>query len=250
MKDFLKISDLTVKIGDRKILDGLDLLVPKGEVHAIMGPNGSGKSTLANVIMGHPEYAVESGEVLFEGESLLELPTDERARKGIFLSFQYPVALPGVTLQQLIKRSTSLMPGTKSYSTPKKFTKALEEMGELASLPKEMFTRSANEGFSGGEKKKGEIMQMGMIRSRMIILDEIDSGLDIDSLKGVAEAINALRNPDRSFLIITHYQRILSHVRPDRVHVMRDGRIVRSGDASLAEELEKAGYLEMGVPAI
>jgi Fe-S cluster assembly ATP-binding protein len=250
MNEFLNISDLTVSIKDKQILKGLDLVVPKGEVHAIMGPNGSGKSTLANVVMGHPEYTVDSGDVRFEGESILELPTDERARRGIFLSFQYPVALPGVSLQQLIKRSMSLMPGAQSYPTPRKFAKALEEMGELASMPKEMFARSANDGFSGGEKKKGEIVQMGMIRSRMIILDEIDSGLDIDSLKGVAKAINALRNAERSFLIITHYQRILSHVRPDRVHVMRDGRIVRSGDASLAEELEKAGYVEMGVPAI
>lgn len=250
MNDFLRISDLTVKIGDKRILDRLDLEIPRGEVHAIMGPNGSGKSTLANVIMGHPEYVVESGEIWFMEENILELPTDERARRGIFLSFQYPVALPGVSLQQLIRRATSLIPGSKSHSSPKKFTKALDEAGSLVSLPPEMFTRSANEGFSGGEKKKGEIVQMGMIRARMIILDEIDSGLDIDSLRGVASAINTLRDSDRSFLIITHYQRILSHVRPDRVHVIRDGRIVRSGDAGLAEELEQAGYLEMGVPAI
>lgn len=244
MIDYLKIDGLHVQIGEKEILNGVDLTIPKGEVHAIMGPNGSGKSTLANTIMGHPDYTVNKGEILFEGTVLNELPADERARLGIFLSFQYPVALPGVSLLQLIKKSTSLLPGAIRYPTAKRFTRSMEEASRVAGIPEEMLSRSVNDGFSGGEKKKSEIIQMGMIGSRMILLDEIDSGLDIDALKGVSSVINSLRNGERSFLIITHYNRILSYIEPDRVHVMTAGRIIRSGDADLALELENEGYTD------
>ncbi|MFQ6104944.1 MAG: Fe-S cluster assembly ATPase SufC [Candidatus Glassbacteria bacterium] len=245
MSELLTISDLHVEVAGNPILEGVDLTVPKGEVHAIMGPNGSGKSTLANAIMGHPEYSITGGDIIFGQKSILKLPTDERARLGIFLSFQYPVALPGVSLLQLIKKSTSLISGSDRYRNAKAFTSSLQGLRGLAGIPPEMLTRSVNDGFSGGEMKKAEILQMGMLESRLIVLDEIDSGLDIDALKGVAEAINSLRDGERSFLIITHYQRILSHIFPDRVHVIRSGRIVRSGDASLALELEKAGYVDL-----
>jgi Fe-S cluster assembly ATP-binding protein len=246
MNDFMKIRNLQVTVFDNNILRGVDLVIPRGEVHAIMGPNGSGKSTLANAIMGHPEYKITGGDIMFDGSSLNELPTDERARLGIFLSFQYPVPLPGVSLRQLVKKSTSLIQGKNKLSNMREFTTALENLGRITGITDEILSRSANDGFSGGEKKKAEILQMGMVEPKMIILDEIDSGLDIDALKGVSGAINSLRGEERSFLIITHYQRILSYIHPDKVHVMRSGRIVRSGDAGLALELEQAGYEDMG----
>jgi Fe-S cluster assembly ATP-binding protein len=246
VKNYLEINDLRVENGGKEILKGLDLTVPQGEVHAIMGPNGSGKSTLANVIMGHPSYTVSSGTMRFDGKDLIELSTDERARLGLFLSFQYPVELPGISLTQLIKKSTSLFPGPAQGMNIRDLVSSLEKQGKVVGLPAEMLSRSTNDGFSGGEKKKAEILQMGMIQPKMIILDEIDSGLDIDALKGVASAINDLRNPDRSFLLITHYQRLLSLVWPDRVHVLGSGLITRSGGAELALELEEEGYVDKG----
>jgi len=245
MKTFLEIEDLHVENGDKEILKGLDLSVPQGEIHAIMGPNGSGKSTLANAIMGHPSYSISRGTIAFDGQDLLALSTDERARLGLFLSFQYPVELPGISLLRLIKKSASLVDGPARGMSVKELVSQLETKGKVVGLPAEMLSRATNDGFSGGEKKKAEILQMGMIQPRMIILDEIDSGLDIDALKGVASAINGLRSPDRSFLLITHYQRLLSLVRPDRVHVLGSGRITRSGGPELALELEEAGYADM-----
>jgi Fe-S cluster assembly ATP-binding protein len=245
MQNHLEIRNLHVEIEGKEIISGLDLVIPRGEVHAVMGPNGSGKSTLANVMMGNPRYEVTNGDILFEGRSLLEMSADERARAGLFLSFQYPVELPGIPLNRLIRKASSSVLGPEAYRSPKVFDASMKEACSSVGVTEEVVSRPTNEGFSGGEKKKAEVLQIEMLKPRFVILDEVDSGLDIDALNGVADVINRMRNRNRSFLIITHYQRILSLVTPDRVHVMKDGRIIRSGGASLVKELEQAGYANM-----
>ena len=235
---------------DTEILKGIDLEMSKGEIHAIMGPNGSGKSTLSHVLMGHPGYEVTEGEVMFEGVNLLDMAADERSRAGLFLSFQYPFAVPGVTVANFIRMAVTAhrKGGPDGADTPVRipeFRKQLMEAMEMLEIDKSMASRSLNDGFSGGEKKRFEILQMAMLKPRLAILDETDSGLDIDALRIVSGGINALMGPDMGTLIITHYQRILDYVQPDRIHVLVDGRIVRSGGAELAKELETTGYAEM-----
>ena len=235
---------------DTEILKGIDLEMSKGEIHAIMGPNGSGKSTLSHVLMGHPGYEVTEGEVMFEGVNLLDMAADERSRAGLFLSFQYPFAVPGVTVANFIRMAVNAhrKGGPDGADNPVRipeFRKQLLEAMEMLEIDKSMASRSLNDGFSGGEKKRFEILQMAMLKPRLAILDETDSGLDIDALRIVSGGINALMGPDMGTLIITHYQRILDYVQPDRIHVLVDGRIVRSGGAELAKELETTGYAEM-----
>jgi Fe-S cluster assembly ATP-binding protein len=235
---------------DTEILKGIDLEMSKGEIHAIMGPNGSGKSTLSHVLMGHPGYEVTEGEVMFEGVNLLDMAADERSRAGLFLSFQYPFAVPGVTVANFIRMAVNAhrKGGPDGADNPVRipeFRKQLMEAMEMLEIDKSMASRSLNDGFSGGEKKRFEILQMAMLKPRLAILDETDSGLDIDALRIVSGGINALMGPDMGTLIITHYQRILDYVQPDRIHVLVDGRIVRSGGAELAKELETTGYAEM-----
>ena len=235
---------------DTEILKGIDLEMSKGEIHAIMGPNGSGKSTLSHVLMGHPGYEVTEGEVIFEGVNLLDMAADERSRAGLFLSFQYPFAVPGVTVANFIRMAVNAhrKGGPDGADNPVRipeFRKQLMEAMEMLEIDKSMASRSLNDGFSGGEKKRFEVLQMAMLKPRLAILDETDSGLDIDALRIVSGGINALMGPDMGTLIITHYQRILDYVQPDRIHVLVDGRIVRSGGAELAKELETTGYAEM-----
>lgn len=232
---------------DTEILKGIELEMSRGEIHAIMGPNGSGKSTLSHVLMGHPGYEVTAGEVTFMGEDLLELEADERSRAGLFLSFQYPFAVPGVTVANFIRMAVNAhrKGGPDGEDDPiriPEFRKQLQEAMELLAIDKSMSSRSLNDGFSGGEKKRFEILQMAMLKPKIAILDETDSGLDIDALRIVSGGINQLVGPDMGALIITHYQRILDHVKPDRIHVLMDGRIVRSGGPELAYELETSGY--------
>ncbi len=240
----LEVTELQAGIGENHILKGVSLQVPAGEVHAIMGPNGSGKSTLANVLMGHPDYEAVGGSALFDGEELLDMSPDERARKGLFLSFQHPVPLPGISLLQLVRNSTAQILGERGYSSALDMAQALHQSADGAGLSRELLSRAANDGFSGGEKKKSEVVQMAMLKPRLVILDEVDSGLDIDAVRRVAKSVGRLRDEGRSFLIITHYQRILDHVTPDRIHVMQDGQIARSGGPELAAELERSGYGE------
>ncbi|MDG2236327.1 MAG: Fe-S cluster assembly ATPase SufC [Arenicellales bacterium] len=240
----LKISKLTVTVDEKTILNGLDLEVGPGEVHAIMGPNGSGKSTLANVIAGREGYQVTSGSVSFLGQDLLSLAPEKRAREGVFLAFQYPVEIPGVANVYLLKEAVN---ATRQHRGEEKldamdFLKLVREKLKLLQMKEEFLYRSVNEGFSGGEKKRNEIFQMAMLEPRLAVLDETDSGLDIDALKIVADGVNALRTPDRSVILVTHYQRLLDYIVPDRVHVLAGGRIVRSGDKRLALELEAQGY--------
>ncbi|MBT6732681.1 MAG: Fe-S cluster assembly ATPase SufC [Acidiferrobacteraceae bacterium] len=240
----LKISKLTVTVDGKTILNGLDLEVGPGEVHAIMGPNGSGKSTLANVIAGREGYQVTGGSVSFLGQDLLSLAPEKRAREGVFLAFQYPVEIPGVANVYLLKEAVN---ATRQHRGEEKldamdFLKLVREKLKLLQMKEEFLYRSVNEGFSGGEKKRNEIFQMAMLEPRLAVLDETDSGLDIDALKVVAGGVNALRSPDRSVILVTHYQRLLDYIVPDRVHVLAGGRIVRSGDKSLALELEAQGY--------
>ena len=235
---------------DTEILKGIDLEMSKGEIHAIMGPNGSGKSTLSHVLMGHPGYEVTEGEVMFEGVNLLDMAADERSRAGLFLSFQYPFAVPGVTVANFIRMAVNAhrKGGPDGADNPVRipeFRKQLMEAMEMLEIDKSMASRSLNDGFSGGEKKRFEVLQMAMLKPRLAILEETDSGLDIDALRIVSGGINALMGPDMGTLIITHYQRILDYVQPDRIHVLVDGRIVRSGGAELAKELETTGYAEM-----
>jgi len=237
----------TIAGTDTEILKGIDLEMSRGEIHAIMGPNGSGKSTLSHVLMGHPGYEVTAGEVTFMGEDLLELEADERSRAGLFLSFQYPFAVPGVTVANFIRMAVNAhrKGGPDGEDDPiriPEFRKQLQEAMELLAIDKSMSSRSLNDGFSGGEKKRFEILQMAMLKPKIAILDETDSGLDIDALRIVSGGINQLVGPDMGALIITHYQRILDHVKPDRIHVLMDGRIVRSGGPELAYELETSGY--------
>ncbi len=240
----LEINNLKSRIGDTEILRGLSLSVSAGEVHAIMGPNGSGKSTLAQVIAGHSDYVVTSGEVIYNGEDLLQLEPEERAREGIFLGFQYPVEIPGVNNAYLLKAAVNAKrkhQGLDEVDAFEFLKLAREKMATLGMDPK-FLNRGVNEGFSGGEKKRNEILQMAMLEPSLAILDETDSGLDIDALKAVAEGVNSLRSPDRAVVLVTHYQRLLDYIEPDFVHVLSQGKIVRSGDKSLALELEAKGY--------
>ncbi len=250
----IEIKDLHVGIEDEtgEILQGLSLNIPAGEVHAIMGPNGTGKSTLANVLTGREGYEVRSGSALMGGEDLLSLSPDERAAKGLFLSFQYPVEIPGVPVMTFMRACLNAQRKTRGQdkmSAPDFLKLAREQAGKLSVKP-EMLRRPVNVGFSGGEKKRMEILQMAVLQPKFMILDETDSGLDIDALKIVAQGVNDLRSADRSMLVITHYQRLLDYIKPDRVHVMAGGRIVKSGGPELALELEEHGYDQfMGAPA-
>ncbi len=240
----LEITDLNASIGDTPILNGLSLTVNAGEVHAIMGPNGSGKSTLAQVIAGHSDYAVTAGSVAYKGKDLLQLEPEERAREGIFLGFQYPVEIPGVNNAYLLKAAVNAKRKHRGQDEMDAFEflkLAREKMAVLDMDPK-FLNRGVNEGFSGGEKKRNEILQMAMLEPDLAILDETDSGLDIDALKAVAKGVNALRDPQRAIVLVTHYQRLLDYVQPDFVHVLSGGKILRSGDKSLALELEEKGY--------
>jgi Fe-S cluster assembly ATP-binding protein len=239
----LEINDLHASINGKEILKGLSLSIQKGEIHAIMGPNGSGKSTLANVLMGSPSYNVTGGEVLFKGERLTELAPDERARMGLFLAFQYPVAIPGVTMVNFLRQALNAKRGEDLPI--REFREKLFEKMDLLKVDQDFARRYVNDGFSGGEKKRAEMLQMAMLEPSMAVLDETDSGLDIDALRTVAEGVNALMNPEMGLLLITHYQRLLNYIKPQFVHVLIDGRIVRSGGPELAEELERTGYDDM-----
>ena len=240
----LVVSNLHVAIGGQEILKGVDLTVEAGEVHAIMGPNGSGKSTLTNTLAGKPEYTVTAGEVLYEGKDLLAMPPDLRAREGLFLAFQYPVELPGVRTWQFLRSALNAIrvhSGLEELDV-RGFDRLFEEKVQAIEMDPALMRRSVNEGFSGGEKKRSEVLQMAILDPKLALLDETDSGLDIDALKIVASAINQRRGPSRAIVLVTHYQRILSYVTPDRVHVLLDGRIVLSGGGELALELEAKGY--------
>jgi Fe-S cluster assembly ATP-binding protein len=237
----LEIKSLRASIDEKEILTGIDLKLNSGEIHALMGPNGSGKSTLSNVIMGHPAYEVTSGEVLLDGQNILELETDERARLGLFMAFQYPVEIPGVTVGRFLKRAVEIRYADEALKT-RGFVKELRSNMGFLEIDQEFINRYLNEGFSGGEKKRMEILQMLMLRPSFAVLDETDSGLDIDALKVVAKGVNHLRSKEFGALLITHYQRILHHVKPDVVHIMYKGRIVTSGSDDLAHTLEAQGY--------
>ena len=240
----LKITDLHAHIDEKSILKGINLEIKPGEVHAIMGPNGSGKSTLASVIAGKEEYAVEKGEITLEGQNIDELSVEERAHKGIFLSFQYPVEIPGVTVTNFIKTSLNEMRKAKGLDDmpAKEMLKLIREKSELLEIDRKFLSRSLNQGFSGGEKKRNEIFQMAMLEPKLAILDETDSGLDIDALRIVANGVNKLKSKDNAVVIITHYQRLLDYIVPDYVHVLYNGKIVKSGTKELAFELEEKGY--------
>jgi Fe-S cluster assembly ATP-binding protein len=246
MSKLLEVKNLHAEIGGKKILNGLDLSVEEGKVHAIMGPNGSGKSTLSHVIAGKPGYEVTGGEVLFKGEDLLEMAPDERAAKGVFLAFQYPVEIPGVATMTFLRTALNAQRkarGESEYSTPDFLKKVRDVAGKL-NIPQDMLRRGVNVGFSGGEKKRNEILQMALFEPSLCILDEMDSGLDIDALRIAADGVNALRSKDRAMVVITHYQRLLNYIVPDFVHVMSKGRVVKSGGKELALELEKSGYAQ------
>ena len=247
MTSFLEIKNLHARVADgREILRGIDLSVNTGEVHAIMGPNGSGKSTLASVLTGKPGYEVTQGSVHYEGRDLLALAADERAREGIFLAFQYPVEIPGVNNMYFLRAALNAVRkqrGEKELDAGQ-FLKIVREKLKLLEIGEDLLQRAVNVGFSGGEKKRNEIFQMAMLEPKLAILDETDSGLDIDALRVVANGVNRLRDPKRAIVVITHYQRLLDYIVPDFVHVLNDGRIVRSGDKSLAVELEKRGYAD------
>jgi Fe-S cluster assembly ATP-binding protein len=242
----LEIKNLTVQIEDKRILNGLDLTVKRGETAAIMGPNGSGKSTLSYVIAGKDDYQILDGEILLDGENILAMAPDERAAKGLFLAFQYPLEIPGVATMTFLKAALNAQlraRGAAELTTPA-FIKRVNAAAAQLQIDKAMLKRALNVGFSGGEKKRMEILQMALLQPGFCILDETDSGLDIDALRVVADGVNALRSPDRAFLVITHYQRLLNHIVPDSVHVMANGRIVRSGGPELAHELEANGYAD------
>jgi len=242
----IEIRNLHARIENKEILNGINLDLSSGEIHALMGPNGSGKSTLTNVILGHPMYEVTEGEILVDGENITEMDTHERARKGLFLAFQYPVEIPGVTVGRFLKRAVEIKQqhreaGVTSGSTMP-FVRELREAMEFMEMDQQFINRYLNEGFSGGEKKRMEVLQMLMLKPSFAIMDETDSGLDIDALKVVSKGVNRLRGPDFGALIITHYQRILDHIRPDYVHIMYKGRIVTSGGQELVTALEEKGY--------
>ncbi len=240
----LEIKDLHAEIDGKEILKGLNLQINKGEVHAIMGPNGSGKSTLAKVLAGHPSYEVSSGEVIYEGKNLLELEPDERAREGIFLAFQYPVEVPGVSNSQFLRLAYNekMKHRGEEELDPLEFNDYLKEKAKIVEMDKSFFNRSVNEGFSGGEKKRNEILQMAVLNPTLAVLDETDSGLDIDALRIVAEGVNKLRSADNAIILVTHYQRLLNYIEPDFVHVLANGKIVKEGGKELALELEEKGY--------
>ena len=240
----LKIEGLHVNVEDKKIIQGLDLQIAPGEVHAIMGPNGSGKSTLANVLSGKDGYDVTKGKITFLKKNLFDLEPENRAGEGLFLAFQYPVEIPGVSGMNFLRTTINSI---RRYRKQKEldgvnFLKVLREKAKFIKMDEKLIKRSVNTGFSGGEKKRSEILQMSLLDPKLAILDETDSGLDIDALKTVANGVNNLKNKDRSFLIITHYQRLLNYIVPDKVHVLSKGKIIKSGDASLAQDLEKRGY--------
>lgn len=240
----LKVENLQAKIEDIQILKGLDLVVNPGEVHAIMGPNGSGKSTLASVIAGREDYEINGGRILFEGEDITDLEVHERAQKGIFLAFQYPVEIPGVSNANFMKSSVNAIRKARGEEplSAKDFLARMKEKSALVDIDKSFMSRAVNEGFSGGEKKRNEIFQLAMLEPKLALLDETDSGLDIDALKIVSHGVNTLRNENNAFVLITHYQRLLNYIVPDFVHVLADGRIVKSGGKELALELEEKGY--------
>jgi Fe-S cluster assembly ATP-binding protein len=240
----LEINGLRASIGEKEILKGIDLTVKAGEVHAVMGPNGSGKSTLAQVLAGHPGYEVTSGEVLYDGRNLLEMDPEVRAQEGVFLAFQYPIEIPGVTNAYFLRSAYNEIRKAKGMTEldPLEFLDLMETKTKLVDMDPAMMNRSVNTGFSGGEKKRNEILQMAVLEPRLAILDETDSGLDIDALKVVAHGVNALRRPDNATIVVTHYQRLLNYIVPDYVHVLADGRIAKSGGKELALELEERGY--------
>ncbi|HLW01690.1 MAG TPA: Fe-S cluster assembly ATPase SufC [Ktedonobacterales bacterium] len=253
----LVIRNLHAKVEDKEILKGVDLTVRQGEIHALMGPNGSGKSTLANVIMGHPKYEVTEGEILFKGQNVLDLSADKRARLGLFLAFQYPASVPGVSVANFLRRALeSVREGydpnapaqpngqmdKRKALPPAEFRKLLQEKMQILKVDRTFINRYINEGFSGGEKKRAEILQMAVLQPQMAVLDETDSGLDIDALKIVSDGVNALTGPNLGILIITHYPRILGYIKPSQVHVMYQGRVIKNGGPELALELEQKGY--------
>ena len=241
----LQITGLEVAVDGTPILKGVDLTVPQGEVHALMGPNGSGKSTLAYALAGHPRYEITGGTVLFDGQDIVEMEADERARLGLFLAMQYPVEVPGVSVMNFLRTSLNAIRG-KDIS-PRDFIKLFDAKSELLGFDRSFADRYLNQGFSGGEKKRHEILQMAMIEPKFAVLDETDSGLDVDALKVVSQGVTSMRGPNLGVLIITHYTRILRYIRPDVVHVMFDGRIARTGGPELADYLEENGYVEFGV---
>jgi len=240
----LKIENLHVQVEDKPILKGISLHVKEGEVHAIMGPNGSGKSTLAHVLAGREGYVITAGRITYRGRNLMDMAPEERAREGVFLAFQYPVEIPGVSNIYLLKAALNAMRKHRGLNELDAidFLKMIKEKIRLVEMDEQFLYRAVNEGFSGGEKKRNEILQMAVLAPSLCILDETDSGLDIDALKIVSDGVNSLRAPDRSFILVTHYQRLLDYIKPDQVHVLAHGRIVKSGDASLAHELESKGY--------
>jgi Fe-S cluster assembly ATP-binding protein len=240
----LEIKNLHANIGDKEILKGIDLSVQAGEIHAVMGPNGSGKSTLAQVLAGHPAYEVTEGTVTYDGRNLLEMDPEVRAQEGIFLAFQYPIEIPGVTNAYFLRSAYNEIRKAKGMPEldPLEFLDLMEEKTKIVEMDQAMMNRSVNTGFSGGEKKRNEILQMAVLEPRLAILDETDSGLDIDALKVVSNGVNALRRPDNATIVVTHYQRLLNYIVPDQVHVLAQGRIVKSGGKELALELEERGY--------
>ncbi|MBZ5621975.1 MAG: Fe-S cluster assembly ATPase SufC [Acidobacteriia bacterium] len=245
----LEIKDLHAKVGEREILKGIDLTINAGEVHAIMGPNGSGKSTLAQVLAGRELYVVTAGEVLYDGKDLLAMAPEDRAREGIFLAFQYPVEIPGVSNMYFLKAALNTIRKNRGLEELDAFDflTLVKEKMKLMEMDQALLNRPVNTGFSGGEKKRNEIFQMAVLEPRLAILDETDSGLDIDALRTVAAGVNALRHPDRSMIVVTHYQRLLNYIVPDFVHVLSEGRIVKSGGKELALELEESGYAGLGI---
>jgi Fe-S cluster assembly ATP-binding protein len=240
----LEIRGLRATVADKEILKGIDLTVDAGEVHALMGPNGSGKSTLAQVLAGNPAYEVTAGEVTYDGENLLELQPEDRAQRGVFLAFQYPVEIPGVSNAYFLRAAYNEIRKARGEEEidPLEFAELMDQRLEMVGMDPSMLSRSVNAGFSGGEKKRNEILQMAVLQPKLGILDETDSGLDIDALRTVSDGVNRLRADDRSFIVVTHYQRLLNYIVPDRVHVLAGGRIVRSGGKELALELEERGY--------
>jgi len=240
----LQVKNLKVRVDDKEILRGINLTVNKGEVHAIMGPNGSGKSTLARALSGHPGYEVTEGEVLYNGQDLLDMDPDERARRGVFMAFQYPVEIPGVNNAYFLKAALNAKRKQDGLDEldAMDFMKVVKEKLNVLHIDDSMLKRSVNEGFSGGEKKRNEIFHMAVLEPALAVLDETDSGLDIDALRVVSDGVNAMRSPERAFIVVTHYQRLLNHIVPDFVHVLSEGRIVRSGGRELALELEEKGY--------